>query len=375
MRICLDARKIWDSGLGNYIRGLLLSFDEMDSGIEWDLIVRSGKHPSYGSQEVRNFLPRSKARIYFHRSRDYSLKELCTLAAVINRTGCDFFHAPHYVVPLGVDPPYVATVHDLIHLRFGQYFSAAKRAYARWMLQRTCRNARRVLTISHCTKLDLVEMLGVAEEKIHITYSGINRRYFTRLTQSDLERFRRSYRLPAEYLLYVGNLKPHKNVAGLLRAWALLPDSVRPPLVVVGAKIDCYADLRKQAQASGKEKEIYFPGAVAEEDMVALYQSAAAYAQPSYYEGFGAPPLEAMAAGIPTAVSNRGAQPEIVGDAALVFDPDRSEEFVHTLDLLLTDQEKRGELIVRGLRRAAEFTWERFARETYQVYQRISAER
>ncbi len=375
MRVCLDARKVWDSGLGNYIRGLLLSLDEMDPSIEWDLIVRSEQHSSYGAQGVRGYLPHSQARIHLHSSRDYSLRELCALGSVINRTACDFFHAPHYVVPLGVEPPYVVTVHDLIHLRFPQYFSAAKRAYARWMLRRACGNARRVLTISQCTKRDLVEILGVAEENIQITYSGINRRYFTRLDRNDLEQFRRNYRLPAEYLLYVGNLKPHKNVAGLLRAWAQLPDSSRPPLVIVGAKVDTYAELRRQALKSGKDSEIFFPGVVAEEDMAALYQNAAAYVQPSYYEGFGAPPLEAMAAGIPTAVANRGSQPEIVGDAALVFDPDRMDEFVPTLISLLTDQKRRGELIACGVRRAAEFTWERFARETIQVYQQILAER
>jgi glycosyltransferase involved in cell wall biosynthesis len=374
MRVCLDARKILDSGLGNYIRGLLLSLDEMDSGVEWDLIIRAEKRPFERMQEVRKNIPRSKAQIHFHRSRDYSMRELCTLAAVINRTAADFFHAPHYVVPLGVELPYVVTVHDLIHLRFPRYFPAWKRAYARWMLQRACRNACRVLTISQCTKRDLVEILGVAEEKIHITYSGINRRYFSRPPQSDLEQFRRRQRLPAEYLLYVGNLKPHKNVAGLMRVWASLPDSIRPPLVIVGAKIDSYEELRKQALKSGRDAEIFFPGVIAEEDMVALYQCAAAYVQPSYYEGFGAPPLEAMAAGIPTAVANRGAQPEIVGDAALVFDPDRSEEFAHTLTTLLTDPEQRKELVARGVRRAAEFTWERFARETLQVYRQIPVE-
>lgn len=361
MRICLDARKLWDSGIGNYVRALLDGFAHIKAESEWNLIVR-GRDFQY-TQET---WPKSKVSAC--NAPEYSIRELWQVASIANRLGADLFHAPHYVVPTGLRIPLIVTIHDLIHLKFPEYFAGIKRAYARWMLNRACRNARAILTISEQTKADLISMIGAEERKIFITYSGINQKYFNPVGEPGLESFRHRQRLPQGYLLYVGNLKPHKNVTGLIKSWANLPNSLRPPLVIVGAKIDQYAELRRLAMKSGCAEEINFAGLLPDEEMQALYQNAQALVLPSWYEGFGAPPLEAMASGIPVVVSNRGSLPEIADEAALIFDPADSQQFVWTLERILTDEALRQTLIEKGKQRASQFTWARCAEKTYQVY-------
>lgn len=365
MKVCLDARKLWDSGIGNYIRGLLEGFRNIQADPEWQLIVRS-------DADDRSFLLHQTVQWHRCRAPDYSLSELMLLGGIANRTRADLFHAPHYVVPFGLKLPLIITIHDVIHLRFPQYFSFVKRAYARWMLSRACHQARAILTISEQTKQDLIMMLGAQENRIFITYSGINQRYFQRLSETQLSDFRRARSLPEDYLLYVGNLKPHKNVSGLIVAWAHLPDSGRPPLVITGAKIDQYGELNRLVYTLHREFEVFFTGNLPDEEMPALYQCALAYVQPSWYEGFGAPPLEAMASGIPVTVSNRGASPEISGHAALIFDPADPSDFTATLATLINDSDLRQALIKKGFYQAGKYTWDRFARKTLEVYQQIT---
>lgn len=362
VRICLDARKLWDSGIGTYIRGLLDGFAQTGQVLEWDFVVKP-------DDLALDSLSRMSGKLHQSRVRNYSISELFNISNLANKTSADLFHAPHYVFPFGLKLPLVVTVHDLIHLKFPQYFSTHKRAYARWMFRRVGRKARMILAVSECTRKDLIEILGLPPSKVFVTYVGVNQRYFQSPSEDKVRHFRQEYDLPAEYLLYVGNLKPHKNVSGLITAWARLPASVCPALVVVGARIDQYESLKSQVQQLDKESEVVFLGSLSDDMMVPLYKCAAAYVQPSWYEGFGSPPLEAMASGVPLAVSNRGSLPEITADAALVFDPADSEAMTAALEKLLTDWGLREELIRKGFERARQFTWKEVAERTLQVYQ------
>jgi glycosyltransferase involved in cell wall biosynthesis len=364
VRVCLDARKLYDSGIGTYIRGVLEGAAELEAAPQWKFILKSGLA-----------LPSSwhvpSAQIQFTGAKNYSLGEVFHLARLGNSSGADLFHAPHYVIPLGLKLPLVVTVHDLIHLALPQYFSRLQRAYARWMLGRVRRNATLIITVSQYSRQDLIRRLGISPDKIVVTYSGVSRRYFQEVAEEQLLQFRSEYGLPPEYLLYIGNLKPHKNVSGLIEAWHRLPDSIRPPLVIVGAQTDQYPLLLRRAAELRRDKEIFFladlPGSI----MPHLHRSAAAYVQPSWYEGFGSPPLEAMACRVPTAVSNRTALPEITGGAALVFDPGHSEEMTFALQRLLTDTALREDLSTRGPQRAREFDWAVIAARTLEVYRRV----
>lgn len=363
MRICLDARKLWDSGIGTYIRGLLQGFNEIAADTSWDFLVDTEDRNS-------DFL---KGDRHICEARHYSIGELFSISRAANRTRADLFHAPHYVMPLGLRLPAIVTVHDVIHLKFPEYFAIHQRVYARWMLKRAGRIAKIILTVSERTKLDLVELLRIPQQNIVVSYSGVGRRYFEPMADEQLAEFRKRHDLPSAYLLYVGNLKPHKNVAGLIKAWTLLADSVRAPLVIVGEKKDQYEELQHLAIMLGREKEVFFAGGRPDQEMVPLYRCAAAYVQPSWYEGFGSPPLEAMAGGVPAAVSNRGALPEIASDGALIFDPSNPDEMQAAMERLLTDACLRDELGRKGPARAAIFTWEEVAQKTLTAYQQAMA--
>lgn len=363
MKVCLDARKLWDSGIGTYIRGLLEGAGEVETSPTWDFILRPGAQLPPGSKlDTRQIL--------ICNAGNYSLGELFSIARLGNGSGADLFHAPHYVIPVGLKVPLVATVHDLIHLALPQYFSPMQRAYARWMLGRVGSRARFILTVSQHSRQDLIRILKIPAEKIVVTYSGVSRRYFQAIPEQESAQFRAQYKLPGSYLLYIGNLKAHKNVSGLIEAWNRLPDSLRPPLVILGAPCDQYELLVRRVRELHREEEVFFRADLPSEVMPHLHRSAAAYVQPSWYEGFGSPPLEAMACGRPVAVSNRTALPEIAGPAALVFDPADPDQMTASLLRLLSDSALREELSRKGPPRAREFDWAVIAARTLEVYRR-----
>lgn len=360
MKVCLDARKAWDSGIGTYIRGLLEGFTQIEADIEWDYIIKPDSSRVGASRK-------DQSRSHPCKSGSYSLSELFAVSRIANGTKAQIFHAPHYVIPYGLRPPIVVTVHDLIHLQFPQYFSVLQRAYAQWMFTRVKRHARAIITVSERTKSDLMRQFAIPAEKLWVIYHGVSARYFN-ADESEAIAMRAKYNLPETYLLFVGNLKPHKNIGGLISAWAKMADSLRPPLVMVGTGREEYLNLAQQEKIRGRENEILFLGEIVDAEMPALYRGARAYVQPSWYEGFGFPPLEAMASGIPVAVSNRGALPEVVGDAALIFDPADQEQFVGTLESIVADEALRKTLREKGLQRALLFSWETAAQQTYKVY-------
>jgi glycosyltransferase involved in cell wall biosynthesis len=367
VNVCLDARKLWDSGIGTYIRGLLEGMADLEKSPHWDFILRPDAVLPAG---VRS----QTERIMTSSAGNYSVAELFIISRLANRCGSDLFHAPHYVIPVRLNLPLVATVHDLIHLKFPQYFSPIQRAYARWMLGRVGHNAKFILTVSQHSKQDLVNALHIPPEKIVVTYSGVSRRYFQAVSQEAVGGFRKQYGLSKDYLLYIGNLKPHKNVSGLIESWNRLPDSIRPPLVILGSHTDQYPELVRQTRELGRSKEITFRADMPDENMLLLHHGAAAYVQPSWYEGFGSPPLEAMACGRPVAVSNRASLPEIAGPAALMFDPGDREQMTTALQRLLTDSQLRADLVQKGLLRAREFDWPLIASRTLEVYRKALGE-
>ncbi|MFH1861647.1 MAG: glycosyltransferase family 1 protein [bacterium] len=365
MRVCFDVRKLWDSGIGTYIRGLLRGFAETGMAIEWDFIARS-------SDAGSDLLQRFPGVIQPSRAGNYSINELFSLSRIAKRTQAALFHAPHYILPVGLKMPAVVTIHDIIHLKFPEYFSVPQRAYARFMLNRVKANARMVLTVSEKTREDLVADLHFNPENVVVTYLGVEAQYFQRVSAAAVEEFRAKHSLPRGYLLYVGNLKPHKNVSGLINAWAKLASSIRPPLVIVGTRTDHSSFLQRQVRSLHRDKEAFFVGELSVKELALAYRGAHLYVQPSWYEGFGLPPLEAMASGVPVAVSNRGSLPEIAGESALIFDPGDLDDMVDALECMITITDLRRAFINKGRMRVRNFYWKKTAQLTYQQYQKIA---
>ena len=326
MRIGIDARKIADFGIGTYIRGLLRGLDELEAPEEYFVFA-----PATAA------IPLRFEHIPFD-APHYSARELIDLGRAIRRTRLDLFHAPHYVVPFTATPV-VVTIHDLIHLH-ARHRNPLKPLYARAMLGRAVRKSARVLTVSESVKRDIVTTFGCEESHVVVAPNGVDAEF----TAGTLQ--------PSNYFLFVGNDKPHKNVAALIDAFARVR-AARPELRLVLAG----APFARFAQRDGME----CAGFVA--DLASLYRGALAVVVPSFEEGFGLPALEAMACGAPVITSHAAALVEVTDDAAL-----HASDFADAMLRVADDEELRRELARRGIARASRFTWRACAEKTRATY-------
>lgn len=261
----------------------------------------------------------------------------------------------------------VVTVHDLSPVVLPEYYDIKRRLW-HWSVgfRRTLARADKIIAVSEYTKKELVDVLGLDANKITVVYQGIDHtRYKPQLEQSRLRDVRNRYGLPGEFILYVGTLEPRKNVDGLLKAWEAMETKV--PIVIAGKPGWKYGDIFKMAQKSSKRRLIQFLGFVPEADKPYVIKLARALAFPSIYEGFGLPVLEAMAVGTPVITSSVTSLPEVAGDAALLVNPYNTDELTFALEQLVTDESLRGQLVVKGFKRAQDFTWDKTAAETLRL--------
>src|SRR5690606_16111359 len=220
--------------------------------------------------------------------------------------------------------PFVVTIHDCIHLRFPQYLPGRLAyGYARTMMRSSARRSRRILTVSSASREDIVSFLGVPASKIDVIANAIDERLTAPPTEADLTPIRDRYQLNSPFVLYTGNIKPHKNIDRLIEAFALArrngPPDLKPP--TIGDEVSKYPNLRRLVHSHQLHRHVRFFGFVSDEMLAVLYRLATVFVFPSLYEGFGLPPLEAMAAGVPVITSNVSSLPEVVGDAAVLIDP------------------------------------------------------
>ncbi len=281
------------------------------------------------------------------------------------------FHATeHLLLPLR-DCPTVLTVHDLIFRRLPEHHKPLNRWYLRWALPLYCRRADQVIAVSEATRQDLIAAYDLPPEKVRVIHEAAAPRFRPTSDAAQTE-VRARYGLPARYLLFVGTLEPRKNLTRLLRVWTPLRRSGEvPPLVLVGARgwlIDAFFAALEQNEC---REDVILPGYIADEDLPAVYGGATALAFPSLYEGFGLPPLEAMACGTPVACSNVSSMPEVVGNAAVTFDPRDDAAMTEALRRIVGDPDLRADLRARGLCRAIQFSWDRAAHETVALYREL----
>lgn len=268
----------------------------------------------------------------------------------------------------------VVTFHDLSFERYPEFFTRSRRIW-HWSQQprRQALSADRLIAVSHSTKEDLVNLYGVSAERIAVIHSGVSSR-FRPLAADDpmVRRLCERARLQEPYVLSLGTLEPRKNVAGIIRAFSALvqraPDTFRDLTLAVAGSPGWFArEVFTAAATSPAADRIRFLGFVPDEFLPALYSRASLFAYPSFFEGFGFQPLEAMACGVPVIASNCSSLPEVVGDAAVMVDPWRPEELMDAMEAVLTDTHLAAHLRERGIAQARQFTWERCARETLEV--------
>lgn len=285
---------------------------------------------------------------------------------------CDLFHATAYTAPHTRDVPVVVSVHDLALVRFPELGSVHLRGVPA-RTRRAVAGARLVLGSSEATRRDLIELLQVPAERIRVVYLGCDAVFRPLPGDSARLHVRERYALDAPYLLHVGTLEPRKNLACLIGAYARLRAARgdAPLLLLVGERGWQYEALFRRVEALALREHVRFAERVPTADLPALYGAATAFVYPSLYEGFGLPPLEAMACGTPVVCSNTAALPEVTGDAALLVDPHDESALAAAMQRVLDDAALRSSLRDRGLERARLFSWERCARETLAAYDEI----
>jgi len=284
------------------------------------------------------------------------------------------YHATNYAAPRTRRVPLVLTVHDLALLRFPELGTPGlRRLIAR--VPRAAHAARRVIADSETTARDLRELIGVPAERIRVVHLGCDPRFQPVPDSSQRRAALARYGIAEPYLLHVGTIEPRKNLPLLVRAYARLraQRGVPPRLVLAGERGWGYEALRRELDAHGPTLAIDVVGRIATADLPAVYSGADLFVYPSLYEGFGLPVLEAMACGTPVVTSDAGSLSEVVGDAARCVDPRAADALAAVLGELLDDEAQRRTLSERGRARAAHFTWERCARETFAVYEEVAS--
>ena len=371
MRVAIDARKLHDFGIGTYIRNLLRHLARIDRDSEYVLLCQEGDVHA-ASQLGPNF------RAVLEPSPNYSFREQIHVPWVLHRERPDVFHAPHYVLPPATRCRSVVTIHDCIHLMFPQYLrNRAAYVYARASMWSAARQAQRILTVSEASKRDIIHFFNVPPEKVVVVYNAIEERFAQTPSGDAIERVRERYQLNHPFVLYVGNIKPHKNLVRLIEAFAELRrrgfDELK--LLIIGDEISKLPALRRAVHSHKLHKHVRFLGYLEDETLASLYRLASVFVFPSLYEGFGLPPLEAMASGTPVVTSNVSSMPEVTGDAAVLVDPYDVHSIVEGIERVLRGPELSAELRRKGFARAREFSWERSVERTRQVYHEVCAPR
>ncbi|MBI2682298.1 MAG: glycosyltransferase family 4 protein [Acidobacteriales bacterium] len=379
MNIALDMRQRAGFGVATYVRNIVRALARRDApgaGGPGHRYILIGGH-----EQLRDYrgLPENFHLQAFSRSASslrsaYSFRELL----IYHRT--DLLHVPHlFKTPRMAPCPHVVTVHDLVDFLYhDSKRPSAWKSRMRFLLARhNLRSARRIVAVSNSTKADLMRVFGLHDDaKIEVCYNAIDAKFLGgHASETERARVSGKYQVDAPFLLYAGSAKPHKNVVRLIEAFSALKGELKKggeypdlKLLIIGEDISSNPDLRRTVIRSGVQAEVRFLGFVPIDELRVFYDTAKVFVFPSLYEGFGLPPLEAMAHSTPVVTSNTSSLPEVVGNAAVLVNPENVFEIMHALHRVLVDQELRDVLKERGLKQAAGYSWDATAGKLLEVY-------
>ncbi len=360
-------------GLGSYMRNLLAALPEAANGHQLTVYWGREGHelaPRLGlaGRGLRHHYSRLPLR---RRPLRLPYEQLALpLAAREDRVRVFHFldHVSSLIPPA---PRVVVTIHDIMTLLFPETFGKYRAAYKTLMTRVSVLAAARVIAISEATKRDLVEKMGVRPEKIRVVHYGLNPSFKPVCDPAAKAAAREKYGLPERFLIYVGTLEPRKNTERIIESYAIARQryGITAPLVLAGQKGWLYERTLVLPTELGIEGQVRLTGYVDPADLPALYSQCEAFVFPTLYEGFGLPPLEAMACGAPVVASNVSAMPEVIQEAGLLVNPYDCDAIAAAIHRVTTDQPLRARLAEAGLRRARAFSWQRAARETVAVYE------
>jgi glycosyltransferase involved in cell wall biosynthesis len=369
VHIAIDARKLHDYGIGTYIRNLLRQLARIDAASTYHAICSAGDAARL-AELGPNMRPVPTT------SRPESFGDQLVIPALLRRVGAQVYHTPYAVLPLARVCPSVVTMHDCVNLTFPQYApSHVRQLMTKARMWSAAHRSARILTVSEASKRDILKFFDVPPDKVSVIPNAIDDCFSALPPADEVQRVRERYQLDGEFVLYVGNIRPHKNLVRLIEALYQLRESSRFEnlrLLIIGDEISKYPTLRRAVHRHKLHKHVRFFGFVPDRTLAVLYRLATVFVFPSLYEGFGLPPLEAMASGTPVVTSNVSSLPEVVGDAALLIDPYDPAAIAEGIRVTLTDEALRARLISAGLARARAFSWETSVRRVREVYGEVA---
>jgi len=370
MKIGVDIRCLMESrysGISEYTVNLLTQLFKLDLKNQYFLFYNAGKPAKL---PAFNF-PNVTLKGYAFPNKLFNLALRFLKITAVDRLigGVDVFLVPNLLfINLSAQCKKILIIHDLSFELYPEFFTFKSRLWHKLIgPKRMCRQADAIIAVSENTKNDIVRYYGIAPEKIKVVYPGISDIFFQPVTAEQRAAVKKKYDLPEEYIFYLGNLEPRKNVETLISAFARVP-SERLQLIIAGGQAWKFKKIYRLWQASAAKDRIKFLGYVDAADKPALYAAAKIFVYPSIYEGFGLPPVEAMASGCPVITSANSSLVEAVGEAGLLVDPNNISELAEIIRQLLADSQLRASLAAKGLEHAKQFNWEEAARNILAVF-------
>lgn len=374
MRVAIDIRRAGDFGIGTYIRNIVHQLGQQDRENSY-LLIGTRKHRDEIDSLPENF------ELLEYPAPPGSLRTHLHLPLLLARRGADVLHMPWFYAPAVLPCRLVMTVHDLtdvLHPAHGT--SRAVRGVRRHLARRALVRASRILAVSQTTRRDLARSFTIPESKIDVVYNALDERFVREPVTPDADRILARLAVNYPFVLYAGNIKPQKNLARLIEAFAVVKGELaghaelaQLKLIVIGDELAKHPDLRRAVVRTRVREEVRFLGFLPHSVLRVFYARARAFLFPSLYEGFGLPPLEAMAHGTPVVTSNTSSLPEVLDQAALLVNPENVFDIARGIRQALTDEALRQELIRRGYAQLRKYSWERAAQQVLDVYRAVCA--
>jgi glycosyltransferase involved in cell wall biosynthesis len=371
LRIAIDAHSVGAKLGGNesYAVNLIEALAQIDSVNEYTIYITTNEARERFDRRWSNFRVRATL------PHTPLIRIPLTLSAELRKHPVDLLHV-QFTAPPFCPCPVVVSIHDLSFEHLPQTFNRRSRTQLRLTVRHSARRAARILSLSEHTRRDIIETYGIAAERIEAIPLAAPDHFAPVQDNRELQRVRHNYGIEGDYILSVGSIQPRKNLGRLIRAYASLRGEqsadTLPKLVLVGKCAWLYDETLRAIEETGIKEAVILTGYVPETELPALYSGAVCFVYPSYFEGFGLPPLEAMKCGTPVIVGNRTSLPEVVGDAALTVDPFDIDAIAAAMKRVLKDSELQKELSLKGQQRASAFDWRTTARKTLKVYEEVA---
>ena len=375
LHVAIDVRHWKDFGYGTYIRNLVMALAKSGAAHRFTLIaLEADKAELTGLPD--NF------EVVFYNKSDSGRLEHIAFPLFLRGLGVDLVHIPLNKIPTLMPKPYVVTIHDLSSLFFSDRDSLTENIRS-YFFRRGLLRADRVIAVSGSTRRDVCNLLSIPANKVRRIYNAIDPSFHnTRLDAEQTKATMERYQVDYPYLLYAGAIRPQKNIARLVEAFAVLRGDLETHrvyknlrLIIIGDELTKYPAVRRAVMQTRVDKVVRFLGFVPLEALRAFYSNAEAFVFPSLYEGFGLPPLEAMACGTPVIASGVSSLPEVLGDAAMIVNPENVFDIARGIREVILEPEFRRELVHRGYERLKTFSWDTTAAQVLQVYEEAAKKR